>query len=370
MKNKYILNYYNLQIRDIILQSGKKLHSQAIKLYTKSNYSHTMICVDKVSLVHAQGEGVFSLNPQRILVENVKDFKVLRLKKDLNKEQQIEIEKFLRSQIGSLYSFKDALKVAIKNKDKKAENKQFCSRLVAQAYSHIDIKLVDDIDFCSPADIENSKFLEVVPNMIRKATKTDIEFANTPNMIEENQKHLFEWLNKVRDVASKYDFEIVNILNVDEFLIKYPKEDKIVCNFIIKSGYLEDYKIEVKNNLHMHNVELFKERYKENLEEALIMEFSNMLSPLERHIQNYKNSILNYKNSKLEYYKLHMDLYKNLLQVFMSKLIVLFEISKDIVLSQKANSQIVIVLESSKIYIERLKELGIEVKVLNMKDIF
>ncbi|WP_164966908.1 hypothetical protein [Aliarcobacter trophiarum] len=42
---RYIMNYNKLLPGDIILESGKKLHSKAIQVYTKSRYSHAMICL-------------------------------------------------------------------------------------------------------------------------------------------------------------------------------------------------------------------------------------------------------------------------------------------------------------------------------------
>ena len=113
----YILEYKNLQCGDIILQSGNKLHSKAIKKYTNSNFSHSMICVEDMSIIHAEKEGIFSLNPQRLLVENVTDLKVLRLKQGLSDENLKEIEFFLRDQIGSIYSVKEALSIINKKRN-------------------------------------------------------------------------------------------------------------------------------------------------------------------------------------------------------------------------------------------------------------
>ena len=74
---KYIMNYLDLLPGDIILESGKKAHSKAIQIYTKSHYSHAMICLTSRSLFHAQSQGIFTLNPQRVLVEEENDLKVL-----------------------------------------------------------------------------------------------------------------------------------------------------------------------------------------------------------------------------------------------------------------------------------------------------
>ena len=123
----YILKYEDLQLGDIILESGHKPHSYAIKKYTKSNFSHAMICVEGMSIIHAEKKGIFSLNPQRLLVENITDLRVLRFNQKLSNDELKNIEFFLRDKIGSVYSVKEAF--SITNESRKDENYnkyQFC----------------------------------------------------------------------------------------------------------------------------------------------------------------------------------------------------------------------------------------------------
>jgi len=276
----YILKYENLQIGDIVLQSGHKPHSIAIKQYTKSNFSHAMICVEGMSIIHAEKEGIFSLNPQRLLVENITDLKVLRFNQELSNDELKNIEFFLRDKIGSIYSVKEALSIVNKNRIDKNNNRyQFCSRLVAQAYKYINYLIVDEVDFCSPADIEKSNLFYEVKNIVRKAEKHDIDFALTRNMVKENQESMYFWLNKARDVAyKKYNFTISKVNNVDNFLLQYPNEDSSICEFILESGYSKNYLIEVENNPHMHDEDIFIEKFKDidNIIYALEKEFNNI----------------------------------------------------------------------------------------------
>lgn len=361
-KMNYILNYEDLQLGDIVLESGHKLHSEAIKTYTKSNFSHAMICVDNASIIHAENAGIFSLNPQRLLVENITDLKVLRLKKQLSIKDNEGIEFFLRNKIGSTYSKAEAFKVV--KKDKQANNNyQFCSRLVAQAYSYINYKIVNDIDFCSPADIEESNLFYTLENMIRKAEDKDVKFALTRNMIKENQISMYSWLNKTKDLAyRKYNFSIHKINDVDIFLQQFPYEDKIVCDYIIESGYLENYLIEIENNPHMHNEENFINKYEdiENIIHALISEFTHIPSHTNRNIQNYKTSMLNYKNTSLNFYSLHANLYKALLSVSLSRFITLFSVSKKMILEGNKDKELVLVMLQAQQNIEILQHLKIE----------
>lgn len=323
-----------------------------------------MICVESASIIHAEKEGIFSLNPQRLLVENITDLKVLRFKKKLSNDELKKIEFFLKDKIGSVYSVKEALSVVNKKrKDNTNIQYQFCSRLVAQAYEYINYQIVDNIDFCSPADIEKSNSFYEVQDIVRKAGKHDIDFALTRNMIKENQKSMYDWLNKTRDMANKkYKFTISKVNDVDMFLSKYPKEDDMVCDFIINSGYLKNYLIEVENNLHMHDKNIFIEKFKDidNIIYALEKELSNIPSHTNRAIQNYQNSLLNYQNTHFKYYKLHIQLYQELLGVSLSRFITLFNVSKKLIRDGNKNEILMILMLSTQQNIEVLQQLEIK----------
>lgn len=363
-KQKYILKYDELKIGDVILKSDIDSFSLKIQEYTNSNFSHVMICVENNSIIHSDIEGVFSVNPQRLLVDNYKDLKVLRLKSALSDTEHQKIQTFLREKIGSIYSIKDALLVMTQQVTSVADNKfQFCSRLVAQAYDEIDYMLVENIDFCSPSDIESSKYLYEVKDIIREASEADILFASTRNMIEENQKSMYNWLNKSRDLAwKKYKFQINIVNDVDKFLQEHNSEDEVICDYIEKSGYLTNYEIEVENNPQMHDEKLFISKFidTENIIYALIKELEILLSPTNRHIQNYQNSMQNYKITKFKYYDLHIMLYQSLLSVSMSKLITIFEVSKKLILENIRNDNLHLIMLTSQQNIDILKDFGIE----------
>lgn len=361
---RYILNYEKLQTGDIILQSGKKLHSKAIKIYTKSNFSHAMICVEQMSIIHAEKKGIFSLNPQRIIVQNKDDLKVLRLNKSLSVFEKEKIATFLRMQVGSIYSVKEALLVIQLNQtNNHAKNEyQFCSRLVAQAYNEINYTLVSNIDFCSPEDINQSKFLVEVENIVREASQEDIEFSKTKNAVYENQKSMYDWLNKTRDLADKkYKINIHKINDVDEFLIQHPLEDNEICNYVEQSGYLKNFEMDIQNNPHMYDKQKFINKFHDlhiDILEAIIGEFQKEPDIIARQLQNYKIAIFNYQNTRLKFHQIHSELYKNILSIVMSRLLILFEVYGEFLHKDSIqNNQIFALIYS---YLQLLADEGIE----------
>ena len=321
---KYIMNYLDLLPGDIILESGKKAHSKAIQIYTKSHYSHAMICLTSRSLFHAQSQGIFTLNPQRVLVEEENDLKVLRPKKKLSEKESENIIKFLRNKVGTLYSVKEAIISGKKIRPESSQSQmQFCSRLVAQAYLHIGHKIVENPNFCQPAEIENSNFFEEVPDIIRKARKEEIEFVSTKNFVLENQISTYKWLNNTRDYAkSEFGYEKIHSQNdVMNFLKEYPEADNIVSGYINESGYLENYKIEKDNNPWLFDVNLFIKKYKSSNEilYAINKGFENIQYYIDRTIKNYLTASQNFEDLKFNYFKLEENLHKNRLDFIINK---------------------------------------------------
>ena len=321
---KYIINYKDLLPGDIILESGKKIHSKVIQIYTKSHYSHVMICLMSTSLFHAQSEGIFTLNPQRVLVEEENDLKVLRPKKKLSEKESENIIKFLRNKVGTLYSVKEAILSGKKIRPESSQSQmQFCSRLVAQAYLHIGHKIVENPNFCQPAEIENSNFFEEVPDIIRKARKEEIEFVSTKNFVLENQISTYKWLNNTRDYAkSEFGYEKIHSQNdVMNFLKEYPEADNIVSGYINESGYLENYKIEKDNNPWLFDVNLFIKKYKSSNEilYAINKGFENIQYYIDRTIKNYLTASQNFEDLKFNYFKLEENLHKNRLDFIINK---------------------------------------------------
>jgi hypothetical protein len=328
---KYIIDFEKLLPGDIILESGKKLHSKAIQKYTKSHYSHAMICLHKSSLFHATTDGIFTINAQRILVEEKEDLEVFRPITPLANYEVEELVKFLRSKVGTLYSIKEASIAGKKERPEQTKTQmQFCSRLIAQAYAHIGRNIVKNPDYCQPAELEHSDSLNIVPFMILKATKKEIDFASTKNHVYENQLSTYDWLNKTRAYAvSKFKYhKIISHQDVMNFIIKYPNAGTDVCKFIKKSGYLENYKTEIENNLYRINANLFIERYEEleDIPYHVTEELKLIQEYVDRTIKNYLTALNNYKQFPYQYFKLEKNLQKNLLSVILKKYTVLNEV--------------------------------------------
>ena len=154
-----------------------------------------MIYMD-LTMIHAVPSGVFSKNPQREIFTFKNDVKVLRLKNSIDKQKYKDICTFARSLVGSIFSKREIIEaLKTNNPTKKAKTKkQFCSRLVAQAYNSVGINIVDNPDYCSPQNIYESASLQEVNNTVRIAFQKHKKFAKKYDPNLKNQEITFNWL--------------------------------------------------------------------------------------------------------------------------------------------------------------------------------
>ncbi|ELJ8580919.1 hypothetical protein RUK41_001061 [Vibrio cholerae] len=314
----YILDLEKLRVGDVVLSSGDGKAAEVIKRTTGSHYSHAMLYVDH-QINHAIPEGgVYSVNPQRLIFKSPEDLKVLRLKKNVEMKTLLSVCDFSGTLVGSVYSVKEAVATKILGKLNVGAktSDQFCSRLVAQSYESVGIKLVANPSYCSPADLESSNELEVVEGAVRLASSNELLFAQTPDPTQRNQAVTYEWLYKVRDLASSVDVKIQTINDVNEFLLNNPQLDQKICKYIRESGYLEQYLDDTVINPHRYDMSSYQHRIA--LSGASPQEFVNIdlrkeLGLVRRMIGNVNCSKVNYINTNQNYHALHVELYTNIL---------------------------------------------------------
>lgn len=330
----YILNLDKLRMGDVILSSGSAKVSKAIMLATNSKYSHAMLYVGN-SIIHADGSGIFSINPQRQIYKSKKDILVLRFKESISDEKILAVCQYARTLIGSLYSTKEATltKLYANTKKTTANREQFCSRLVAQCYESIGYKIVNNPDYCSPEDIRKSSYLFEVDTFLTKATPEQIEFSKKDDPILKNQQITYYWLNKTRDLAKEREgVEIQTLNDVDVFMIEYPKYDSEISKYIHDSGYLDHFDSDVAINPYRYDYKLFRNHIESNNippEIAVSAELEKEPGLLHRFATNYSGYLNYYNQTKLEYFKIHVTLYKNLLSLSIDRLSILHRIASE-----------------------------------------
>ncbi len=227
----YILNMDNLQEGDVLLTSEKSITSKGVRGATLSGFSHAILYVGDGSYIHSDSNGVHSANIQRLLFDKQSRVKVLRPKKQT---AATKASLYARSEIGKGYSVKEAVRTKVGTKKKK-ENKQFCSRLVAEAFEHAGEKIVENPSYCAPNDINKSSFFEEVSAVVREAKEAEMAFARSFNPIQRQAEITNSILSKARHITK------TNIQTLEELTL-YVTSNPTCADSIVdvyeKSGYL------------------------------------------------------------------------------------------------------------------------------------
>ncbi|HAU5054588.1 TPA: hypothetical protein JD053_22205 [Klebsiella michiganensis] len=327
LRKKYILNLEALEPGDIILEHGYKLHSLAIMQITGSHYSHAMLYEGSTIIEATSSGGVFSKVPNRFAVVNKNDLKVLRLEKEISHEDMKNITMTARTLTGSSYNKAEAVKAGKKKKPKhKKSNGQFCSRLVAQCYNSVDIKLVENINYCSPADLEKSPLLIEVDDAVKEASEAELAHALAPSIHTQHHKNSVDWVKAAKKILRKSDIEAETINDIygATLRLRNSKVDKLILKEIIKSGHYSFYIEDKKVNPYRYDVSEFSDKIGDDIltidaeihkEISIIEVQSTNLNDFKRYFDIYPSCLMSAE----------IDLYKGILDISNERLKVITE---------------------------------------------
>lgn len=250
-KNKWKFDLALLQPGDVLF-TRSKLVGTGIARATKGRFGHVMLYLES-TIIHADTKGVWSKNPQRILMNDKSRLAAFRLKNPLPTESLQRIEYYARSRVGSLYSIPQAVKSIqkpLKNTtDRFMLDRQFCSRLLAQSFAEVGVNLVANIDYCTPNEIAESILLQEIPNAVVPASSEELNFYNTPDFNMEIQRETYKWLNQVRVLAENNRLEPVNAQSdVVQWVFDHPEYDADICKYIQSTEYLSLYDADKRRN--------------------------------------------------------------------------------------------------------------------------
>jgi len=305
----YILDFHKLEEGDILLTAQKAMVSKTVRLISNSDFSHAILHVGEGSYIHSDGDGVHSGNIQRLVFEKPEHVIILRPKQHAQIQKSVT---FARLQIGKQYSVKDAINTKNPLSKKKEKNRQFCSRLVAQAYAFAGLNLVDNSSYCTPQDIRESEYLYVIANVLKKASKEEVAFANSYNPLKKQTDITNEILIKARKLTG-YDLQTLEELS--SYIISNKKHDKDVVKIFKNSGYLSMWEHEMLENPWRYDGNIFISLPISNKEkrERAIFEIDSAKKQLKLYSQNYLAYQELSMQGMLDFIKMEMQLYKNLI---------------------------------------------------------
>lgn len=324
MEPKYILDWSQLRVGDIVLTAESSVPSKGIRVATLGRYSHAAVWVGG-TLIEATLEGVFSSNPQRLLADHPEHLAVYRSRDPLPAEAASRICEYARSQVGSLYALPEAMLMLFMRTLRMPDSRaQFCSRLVARAYVHagVDLRNLRNPDFCSPRQLARCKAFVKVDDIVRQAGREEIEFAGTDDPIHKNLKDTYAWLNRVRALVStnealsvRYDIQSIN--DVSQLLLDHPELDDAVTGFMRGTDYLTFFDHDRTRNPHRYDrLLMWAEMRRRALDMPgfLRVEFAMQPDQASRHVRNIVATLHHVRQRRIGYFLEHLRLYRNLLE--------------------------------------------------------
>lgn len=251
-----------LQPGDIVLTTSRGAVSAAIRFATRSDISHAMVCVADSSLIDSTSEGVHARNVQRLFFDPRCTVHALRMATPLAPSQLLAIERFLRSKIGTRYTKIGAVQSLAS--EGTPTRRQFCSRLVAQAFKTAGIFLVANPDFCYPAELLKSQQLVNLGDVLGEVSKE--EMAAWEGLDDVPQK-MRDAINAVLIGGRKVAPGIEDFDDLHAHLLRHPEDDEYMLGVLQESGYLEIWKSELAKNEWQYNSDLMDELPADQVEE-------------------------------------------------------------------------------------------------------
>mmetsp|Transcript_28886 Transcript_28886/g.55049 ORF Transcript_28886/g.55049 Transcript_28886/m.55049 type:complete len:329 (-) Transcript_28886:1911-2897(-) len=238
------LNDKVLKRGDVILTTSDAAISKVIRATTISPISHAMLYVDGCSVIDATNDGVHSANTQRLFFEQHNAVFALRLEGGLLPSTSIKICNYVRERVGSEYATLEAGR-AWQRLGKKGSPKQFCSRLVAQAYAANGLNLVKNTDFCTPKELLKSARLVEVANATVDVTEEEYQaWQAHPGGLELMRRST----NHILNGARKIDKTIQHLSDVDKLVLDHPEHDETIMQLYVESGFLQVWKTDHEIN--------------------------------------------------------------------------------------------------------------------------
>jgi hypothetical protein len=243
-----------LQTGDIILTASRTKIGKAVRFGSGGLVSHAMICVQHGSIIDSTSDGVQARNLQREFFEDDEEVFGFRLRKRLSPVAMARVIDFARSKIGTRYSKAEAIR-SVTSGRKPRNEQQFCSRLVAQAYSSVGVQLVADHDYCTPEDLRLSPVLEELVDLTEAVSEEEFavwnERANPIQMMQDAHDAILK-------VARSLDPQTENFTDVDRLVREHPEWDAVIARAYRDSGFLELWKHERNTNPWRYDITLME----------------------------------------------------------------------------------------------------------------
>lgn len=236
---KYVFNINALMPGDILILAN--WDDTKLMKAMKTKYVHAAIYMGDAQIIESDGLGVTMGHIFSYGFKEKDDAFILRYP-NLTDEQCFFAIRKCREEMGKEWSGLQASRVPHKkdSDDRNGGNKTFCSRLVAEAYDSVGIKLVSNPTFCSPEDLLSSSLLQHIDNPLVNANNTYRDMVERYQEIRQNGEGIETLATLYQDLSKYYNKDLQTFSQVLQASIKNPTMDDGACDIITKSDYFKN----------------------------------------------------------------------------------------------------------------------------------
>ena len=311
---KYVYNLAKLIPGDIILvRYPNDELSQKIREATHSEYSHAILYVGRSSYIEASTR-VGARNLSRLLFDDTTDTCVLRIKEDYLSPITINAAiYYARFVVGNPYALADVVRMEHGITDRYTENAQLCTRLVAKAYAFSGLKIVDNVEMCTPQQLMESEYVTVHRDFCREAKDFDLNFAATYDVIDDMIKATETLFDSLKSFNGG---RIRNMNDLSEYVLRNPQDDEKIVELVKQSGYLDVLNIEEEKNRYNYDVEEFFSLYGDNAYEAAISALDDNFEGKQMYEREYYELVKRFfsRRCRSHYLIMMISLYKQIIE--------------------------------------------------------
>ena len=309
-----------LREADVILSTTPQKPSKVIRLATRSDISHAMVCAGPYSVIEATRAGVHSRNTQRLFFHASGPLYLLRLRATPASAQLSAISDFVRARVGTRYTIPEAVQAGAGVKVT-LSRKQFCSRLVAQAFSSAGIQLVSDPDYCSPEDLKNSPLLEAID---RATESVDLGlFQNVENTLDV-PAYMASITNKALVRIRKLEPSIEDINDTIRFLRRHPEYDLRVHAAMKDTGFLDACRVEIGAKTWQYDLGAFRANQQsiEDKRRYCVELIASEMSFARQYVVSLANLLEYFEENNLETFRALADIYEELISMLRLRVLI------------------------------------------------
>jgi hypothetical protein len=231
----YVLDGSALQVGDIILKRSESSESQVIRRANGSAFSHALLYVGRSSCIESDGLGVRSQNVRRVVVDDPDSIAVYRAP-GVTREAVDQAVRYARMAIGTEYGSSEARRARMPREEPALEpNRQFCTRIVAQAYQSAGVPLSPNADYCGPSDLEQSVVLERVDVPVLPISDEEAELAASPSILDRQLDVQNDLLEASRAALG---VDVQTLQQLVQAVLDQPGKDGVIAEILRGSGFL------------------------------------------------------------------------------------------------------------------------------------